>query len=531
MSEGFQRAAGLTAPGLGSWAGAGARPLWQGAAGWRFPAALAAIILLGLALRLLCARDSLWVDEVASTHFAGQPLSNLWSDWMRRETNPPLYYSVLKGWIALVGDGSDVMLRWLSLAYGTAAMALAGLLGRRIAGPWAGLAAAALMAITPSQVHYSLEVRGFGQAQLAALVALYGAIGFFSATRPRERWLSLGLYVAGTIAALHSHTITILLPALVNGWALLWMAARRHEAPQPWRSWIGANALILAASSWWLSVTWWQLRHARNLDWIEKPTLAKAAEQVQIAYGPDWPALPPLPQDAAVLAAMVITVAAMIAMALRYRRSPVLLLALCAAGAPCLLFLLSQAKPVMIPRAFFWASGPFLITVALGLAALGRPRLANGLLALLLAINLSGTWSMIGRADGEPFRRVVADLSGQPDALLVADTMETGLALQRYCARTHCPLEIVALAGRESWTAGAPMRRIDARDMPALLACERHLYTLQRPLGAEKSYVPASLVLKHDLSGRYGPGNYLKVARLDSAIHAPDGCPPARPLG
>jgi hypothetical protein len=55
-------------------------------------------ILLGAAaLRLFTSGYSLWLDEIAAVRFARQPLALLWSGWMAREANPPLYYSLLKG--------------------------------------------------------------------------------------------------------------------------------------------------------------------------------------------------------------------------------------------------------------------------------------------------------------------------------------------------------------------------------------------------------------------------------------------------
>jgi len=488
-----------------------------------FLAALAAVVLAGIAIRLVCVRDSLWADEIASLYFAHEPLANLWSDWMRRETNPPLYYTALKAWMYLMGEESDQNLRLLSLAYSCGAIVMAGVLGKRVAGPWAGLAAAALMAVSPAQVHYGVEVRAFAQAQLMALIALWGAIAFFSSSsfssfRPVERNLGLGLYVGGTIAAIYSHTVLVLLPVFINACAFVWLGMRWRDDRRLWPSWIGANGLVLAASGWWLSITIWQLYNARNLDWIARPTASSIAEQLQGIYGSGAP-FPDLPLlgGIAILVAAAISIVALIVMIRRYFRDTPILLAVCAVGAPGALFLLSFIKPVMIARAFFWAGGSFLISVAIGLRAMANRSVAGTFLGCLLALNLAGTFSMIGREDGEPYRQVAEDLSRrEPGTVVIADSVETGLALQRYCPWGDCAFDLRAVEGWETWTADVAMQRISARQIPAILSCEGEVYTVQRPMGEAKRYVSDSAGIRRDLSDRYGLESYLKVTRLNA---------------
>jgi uncharacterized membrane protein len=97
-------------------------------------------------------------------------------------------------------------------------MVLAYLLGDKLAGPWAGLAAASLLAVSPAEVQYSLEIRGYGQAQFAALVSLLGLLTFCDADRRRTRWMGLGAYAVGCVAALYSHTMLLLYPAIAAPW-------------------------------------------------------------------------------------------------------------------------------------------------------------------------------------------------------------------------------------------------------------------------------------------------------------------------
>lgn len=492
---------------------------------WRYGAILAALLILGIMIRLLCAHQSLWIDEIASVNFADQPLSNLWSDWMRRETNPPLYYTILKGWTQLIGPAyGDQGLRSLSILYGCGSTILAYFLGRKVAGNWAGLAAAALMTVSPAQVHYSLELRAFAQAQFAALAAILCAIHFLEARTVSERWAAGVLYVISTVAALYSHTTVALLPLLVNLGAIWWIIAKRKSSDLL-KTWIAANLVIILAWIWWLSITLWQVRWARNLDWIVAPTLSGAANQMLMINGPGSP----FPQWPAVEMFLTTSVVAVTAIALgrmiwRCRERPALILAICAIGAPCLLFLISSVKPVMIARAFFWTGGAMLVCVAIGLADIRNRTIGLTLFALLFCANLAGSLAMVGRADGEPYEQIVMDLKRQaPNATVITDSMETALALKRYCAEEACSLSIFSVRGRESWTADIPFARIEPARIPALLRCAGTIFTVQRPLGAEKSFVPAALASRRDLSLRYGLASYIKVAQLLALGAMPPG--------
>ena len=111
----------------------------------REPAILGAILLAAAALRIATADYALWFDEFASLVFAHQPLDHLWSGWMARESNPPLYYTLLKGWIALVGEG-DVALRLLSILIGLAGIATAWSIARRLGGRSAAILVALWLA-------------------------------------------------------------------------------------------------------------------------------------------------------------------------------------------------------------------------------------------------------------------------------------------------------------------------------------------------------------------------------------------------
>lgn len=132
-------------------------------------AALAAIIVLGLALRLWNAHGGLWVDEAWSAQFVAQAGSP-WGIFWRINHDNNHYLNSL--WILLVGPyASPLLIRALSIATGTLSIAVASAIGwRRDA--TTGLIAALLFAVSPILVAYGAEARGYGPMLLAMLVSV-----------------------------------------------------------------------------------------------------------------------------------------------------------------------------------------------------------------------------------------------------------------------------------------------------------------------------------------------------------------------
>jgi mannosyltransferase len=119
----------------------------------RSPASAAALLVLvvaaGAVLRLAGLPDqSLWIDEVYTLADIDRPLGDIVPRLRAEESTPPVYFWMVWGWTH-VFDG-DLGLRSLSLLCGLAAIPVAFALGAGLAGPWSGLAAAALIAVNRS---------------------------------------------------------------------------------------------------------------------------------------------------------------------------------------------------------------------------------------------------------------------------------------------------------------------------------------------------------------------------------------------
>jgi 4-amino-4-deoxy-L-arabinose transferase-like glycosyltransferase len=160
-----------------------------------------------LAVLVLAAAVRLWgltaqgvdVDESASLELASRPLWPLLFHNVDHG-NPPLYYLLLKGWIALAGDG-EAAIRLLSVIFSTAAVAAVYGFARALHGRAGALFAALLVALSPAQVAFARDARMY---PLVVLLAVSSTHLLWLAARSggRARWLG---YAALAAAGAYTH--------------------------------------------------------------------------------------------------------------------------------------------------------------------------------------------------------------------------------------------------------------------------------------------------------------------------------------
>lgn len=140
--------------------------------GW----SLAAIVALtGLALALRLHRilfQSLWWDEGISLYLAGLDLAHLTTAKdFAIDLHPPLYHVLLGGWRTLAGSSVFAM-RFFSAALGVLAVPVVFVIGRRLAGPAAGLIAAGIVATSPFAIFSGQEIRMYTLLPLLGVVSV-----------------------------------------------------------------------------------------------------------------------------------------------------------------------------------------------------------------------------------------------------------------------------------------------------------------------------------------------------------------------
>jgi 4-amino-4-deoxy-L-arabinose transferase-like glycosyltransferase len=224
---------------------------------WRVDWALVAILLLAGVLRLHnLAATAIWVDEANSILTAKQPASVV-LDLLSRDSSPPLYYFLLKSWMAAVGD-SPAAVRLLSTI--SSLMLVAGVfaIGRREIGRRAGLWAALLLAIAPTQVFYSQQARMYTLLPLLALTAWWFLVQYLRGGRTRDFWVSM----FATAAALYTHNFAVYVP-LVH--VVLVIAS--GQLLRRFGMWVVAVAFLALALAPWLPTLLTQIANGDHYAW------------------------------------------------------------------------------------------------------------------------------------------------------------------------------------------------------------------------------------------------------------------------
>ena len=245
--------------------------------------ALIAILAAALALRLTdLGGESLWLDEGVAIRMASLPLHETIAA-TAADVHPPLYRSLLHVWISGFGR-SEAAARLLSVLMGTLSVFWVARIGRRLIGPFGGLAAAALLAVSPIAIRY---------AQDATSYALYVGVGllswlFFLRWLERRRLLDGLAYALSTAALLYVHNtawFTWAAEWLVFAIALARAPGSRAELTLRWIVLQGAVLMLYAP---WLPILVHQLGSVGADFWIPRPTPRMLAGTALDFAGSPW---------------------------------------------------------------------------------------------------------------------------------------------------------------------------------------------------------------------------------------------------
>jgi mannosyltransferase len=179
-------------------------------------AAAGALTLLALVLRVLAARQSLGGDELFSLEVAARPGLGGVLDGVRGplEITPPGYFVV--AWaFAKLGDPT-YWLKAPSVLAGTLTVPVAYVIGVRTVGRWAGVAGAALLAISPYAIFYGSEARAYALTGLAVAVATL----LLLVALERRRWGWWVAFAAAVAASMYAHYVAAFPLAVLLAWAL-----------------------------------------------------------------------------------------------------------------------------------------------------------------------------------------------------------------------------------------------------------------------------------------------------------------------
>lgn len=211
-----------------------------------------ALTTLAIALRLLdLGSRPLWLDEAYSGLFSNLSWDRLWTEVPRYEPHPPFYYSLLKLWRGIAGDG-NIALRSLSLLLSVATIPLVFAASRELERQQpsgrlllSGGIAAFLAAASPMLVLLGQEARPYPLLIFAYSLATLGLlrlIGEFRSSGGGD-WRSWLMLAAGTELGLWAHALGLVYAGcLALALAPFWLA--RPMPRQRLLRGLGAIALV-----------------------------------------------------------------------------------------------------------------------------------------------------------------------------------------------------------------------------------------------------------------------------------------------
>ncbi len=459
-------------------------------------AAIAAIAVLGLVLRLLAARGGLWLDEAWSAVYAARARTPLGVFVSINHDNNHHLNSL---WLQTIGLSAPPLLaRAPSIIAGTIGILAAAAIGAR-RNTATALTAAILFAVSPALVHYGAEARGYATMTLAFLVALLIVDRWLDDPRAPPPRLALG---ALAVFGLFSQLTMVFGLLAIAGWVFARLAATgwRYKAlDRTFDLMIPALAatllvftLVFGAAA--LSKTGMQV--GSNEDFTFPGFLDALHDLVMTVFGA------PLPAGwGAALVMLLMPLAALPVAALRGRIGFYLF----AIVAFPLMTVLLQVPNTHYSRYYLVAGIAMLLFAAdwLGHAFAGsratRRAAAAVICALLLAASLIRDIRQIDNAHADPALPVAAMRAAAPGgATILLDNIRSSAVLQAAAASAHYTLDI-----RETCPA-APFFLLDATRPRAFPDKVRRCGATYRALLTRR---------KHDLPGmdwrlyRRQPGN------------------------
>jgi uncharacterized membrane protein len=250
-------------------------------AGRRDQVLLALIILIYVSARLWrLSASCLWFDEVFSVHAARHNWLGMLKFAGADIIHPPLFYALLKIWIA-VGGESVFWLRLLPFLFSVLAILPFLLICRELDLKWTERnLALLLMAISGFQIKYAQEVRMYSLLLFLSLLSIWLFIRILKSGPSRRIWLGM---LAVNLLLVYTHYYGWMLIALQALVVIVWRRAVFRQLM------FSTAALILAYVPWVYEVV--VSRKAgrglgQNLGWIARPRLRDIWQFFMIASKP-----------------------------------------------------------------------------------------------------------------------------------------------------------------------------------------------------------------------------------------------------
>jgi hypothetical protein len=398
-------------------------------------------------------RQSLWRDEVDALLFATRPLPELLGMFQQPGENGPLFFLLLRPWLAVAGN-SEFSLRFLSALAATAAVPVVYvLIVRLLPRSRAGLAEsrpalllALLLALAPYLVWYGQEAKMYGLLTLLIPSTLLLTV---EAARHGGWWRWALLYVLTTLSV-YVHLLAVLIVPVQALWLLIVPLRDRHASPARRGLWVAAYLAALFLP--YVPLLRWQAEMWLGTFQTGHPFIP-LGEIFRVSFAVFSTGILATGNPLLLLPYVLGLVAGAILWPLQGRQANsarnwdrvrvTALLLIWFLLPPIMIYLVSLGMPIFTERYLIWSVPAFFALIALGADALLRAWKPLGLLALgaVLALNVYGIASQASRPIKSDFRAAAAYVMArrQPEDVLLFQIPYNRYTFTYYASPGHDP--------------------------------------------------------------------------------------------
>lgn len=402
---------------------------------------LAFSIVLGAFLRFYhIGSQPLWLDEAWSYWFSGRTIRELWTIIPQFETNPPLYYTILKLWEGLFGS-TEACLRSLSAVMSIGCIPLIYLVGRHlgktIGGNWLGTISALLFAVSPVHIQYAQETRPYAMLTFATTLTLLAVLWIMrhpaEACEPIFRrasdmnphategiaWPGLFPWMLMIIAisfALWLHNTSVLYMVTLLLVVLAWVAV-----PLEFNRNVLTKILMVVVITFllWIPYLVYLIPQSLNASLpIPKPTILSTINTVTwllLGNSITWGSSINDILKMTVFLFLIILAATGLIHIRKHSGLFVSLLILAGIVGPILMELLFSVtlRPIFLARTIIYVSVPFYISIAAGIMMLGSTRKSALAVILITFVFTKWTYGYFANFQKESWDKVAQTVSYQ----------------------------------------------------------------------------------------------------------------------
>lgn len=366
--------------------------------------------------------QSLWRDEVDTLLFATRPLAEALAMFRQPGQNGPLFFLMLRPWLAAAG-ASEFALRFPSALAGTLAVPVGYVLAYRLVGRKPAVLTALLMALAPYLIWYGQEARMYALLTLLIPVSLWLTV---AAAQQGGWWRWLSLYLV-TTAAIYIHLLATLIIPVQVVWLLVMPSAGR-----PAQRFRFAGLYILALFLPYLPLAIWQADMLR-IAFQTGHRFVPLGDILLVLTAVFSLGVLPGQRFLEIFVFVVALTAGALLWAYQARRPgelranapvrPVIMLLIWLFLPPLMVYGISLRMPIFTERYLIWTMPAFLMLCALGIMALARTWRPLGLIVLgaMVAFSLSGAARQVRQPIKSDFRSAAGFVLQhmQPGDLLV----------------------------------------------------------------------------------------------------------------